>query len=99
MNLLNCNFDLKEEMIDYDEIDVDSRDRYFIPLDLSKIPKGTIDNFCGSDLISEVYISVFGDTKNMELVLCDIFGQTCVEIWNPKEEDIAIIEKIMDTIW
>ena len=91
MKLLSDEFCLAEEMINHDEIDVDAGDRYFISLRPSKIPECMKDSFCG-ELISEVYIFAYSDLSNLELLSCDVFGQTFVEAWTPTAKEVEIIK-------
>ena len=98
MKLLNDGFCLAEEMIDHDEIDVDAGDRYFISLHPSKIPEYMKNSFSG-ELISEVYISTYRDLSCLELLSCDVFGQTFVETWTPTAKEVDIIIEIVNSVW
>ena len=98
MRLLNDGFCLTREVVNHDEIDVGGGDTYFIPLYISKIPECMKDSF-NSELISEVYISAYGDLSNLELLSCDVFGQTFVETWTPTAKEVETIREIVASVW
>lgn len=97
MEFLSEVFKLTGEMIDFDGI-WDNGDSYNIPLKLDKIPKEAMkDPYC-SDLISEIYIFALCDMSNILLISRDIFGQTCVEKWKHKEDEVEIIHWIIQSL-
>ena len=98
MMFLNGGFCLTKEMIDYAGIDVDAGERYFIPIQLSKI-KDEIKNHFNSDLISEIYISAFCDLSDISVIVLDVCGGSHVEPWTPKEEEVDIIKEIIEELW
>ena len=97
MEFLNDEFELTSEMIDFDGI-WDNGDSYNIPLKLDKIPKEVMKDPHCSDLISEIYIFAMCDLSNILLISRDIFGQTCVEKWKQKEDEVDIVQEIIQSL-
>lgn len=97
MEFLREIFRLTNEMVNADGI-ISNGDSYFIPLKLDKIPSNVMkDPYC-SDLISEIYIFVLRDLSNIILLSKDIFGQTYVEKWKQKEDEINIVQEIIQSL-